>query len=131
VLVRFRGQRCFFDEPTDGGCGTGGACVATIEREVACPPERELLQIDVQEGLHGRLVIVVDGVGVFSEDVATASLTGRVASVRVRPRQWPAEVTVRAQKSTAHVMVPRATPFMAVHGPALTTSLSAKGFEYE
>jgi hypothetical protein len=136
VVVRERsgGARrggCVYDDPTDGGCGIGASCAASIEREVACPPATEWLVIDIQEGLRGPVVVVVDGVNVFSDSVQPVSIVGLVKSIHVRPKRWPAEVDVRGMRATTHVSVPRATRFMAVHGPALTTGLSATPFMYE
>ncbi len=89
------------------------------------------LRIDVQEGIKGHLTIAVEGVTLFSQDVSPVSLVGHVASVVAHPKQWPAEVTVRGPKGTKNVRVPRATPFVAVSGPALDVTMSAKPFEYE
>ena len=131
VVVREHSGGCFYDDPTDGGCGIGASCAASIERAVACPPATEWLVIDIQEGLRGLVVVVVDGVNVFSDSVQPVAITGLVKSIHVRPKRWPAEVDVRGMRSTTHVRVPRTTRFMAVHGPGLTTGLSATPFMYE
>jgi hypothetical protein len=119
VVVREGAGRCFYEEP------------AHTEHVVACPPAGEWLTIDVQEGLHGAVVIMVDGATVFSEpSVQPVAITGLVAHVRARPKQWPAVVDVRGTHA-AHVSVPHATPYLALHGPNVTATLSATAFGYE
>jgi hypothetical protein len=134
VQQRSGGGRCFYDDPTAGDGGNvfylvdGGAVWV---HEVVCPPPDEWLHIDIQEGLHGTVVIIIDGVTVFSSVVSSASLTGRSGSVSARPKQWPSVVDVRAMGTTTRERVPRATRYLAVGGPTLKTELRSTPFMYE
>lgn len=112
------------------GCSyeSGGAPVL-----VECPPDGEILVVDLQEGLSGATTVLVDGKPLLTGTFGGPSLTGLFASVRVRPARWPAVVRIKNRAGDVEKRVPQATRFVGVRtvNGRLAVTPRAEPFGYE
>jgi hypothetical protein len=84
------------------------------ECRVLCPPGNELLTVDVQEPLRGRISIEVDHVEIFSGTIPVVSPTGLTIRAQARPSRWPVPVKVRVNDLVAETQGEVSAKFLAV-----------------